>query len=124
MLVVNESEALTLAGSALANVQDAARNLASAARAVVVTCGANGALYVHRGELRIQRAPSIDVVDTVGAGDAFTGALVAALDRGSAFATAVREGVAAGSLACLTPGAQSSLPDRKSIAQLAATLLA
>ena len=123
VLVVNESEATTLSESGVADVEEAALNLSSASRDVVVTRGAHGALYVHRGELRVQRAPRIDAVDTVGAGDAFTGALAAALDRGDDFATAVREGVAAGSLACLTPGAQTSLPDRKSIAQTAATLL-
>ena len=124
VLVVNESEALALDDSASPDPQAAARNLASASRTVIVTCGANGALYVHRGELRIQRSARIEAVDTVGAGDALTGALAAALDRGDDFATAVREGVAAGSLACLTPGAQTSLPDRKSILQMAATLIA
>lgn len=123
VLVVNESEAITLARGTVTNVHDAALHLASMSRTVVVTCGAAGALYVHHGKLSIQRAPRIEAVDTVGAGDAFTGALAAALDRGDDFATAVRQGVAAGSLACLTPGAQSSLPDRKSIAQLAATIL-
>jgi ribokinase len=122
VLVVNESEAMEFSEST--DVHGAVRNLASASRSVVVTCGAKGALHVHRGELRAQRAPPIDAVDTVGAGDAFAGVLAAGLDRGDDFATAVREGVAAGSLACLTPGAQSSLPDRQSIADMAATLLA
>jgi ribokinase len=124
VLVVNESEALALDDSASPDPQAAARNLASASRTVIVTCGANGALYVHRGELRIQRSARIQAVDSVGAGDALTGALAAALDRGADFATALREGVAAGSLACLTPGAQTSLPDRKWILQMAATLIA
>jgi ribokinase len=122
VLVVNESEALTLAEMAGTNIHDAVRKLASASRNVVVTRGAHGALYVQRGELCMQRAPRIDAVDTVGAGDAFTGALAAALDRGDDFTTAVREGAAAGALACLTPGAQTSLPDRQSIVQMAATL--
>ena len=123
VLVVNETEALALCETATTDVLDAAHRLASAsAGSVVVTRGARGALYVHRGEVGQQRAASIDVVDTVGAGDAFAGALVAALDRGEEFATAIREGVAAGSLACLTSGAQDSLPARDAIAQMAATL--
>jgi len=123
VLVVNETEALALCETATTDVLDAAHRLASAsAGSVVVTRGALGALYVHRGEVGQQRAASIDVVDTVGAGDAFAGALVAALDRGEEFATAIREGVAAGSLACLTSGAQDSLPARDAIAQMAATL--
>lgn len=47
------------------------------ARAVVVTLGANGAFAVHGGkEVRVA-APRVDVVDTIGAGDAFGAALVA-----------------------------------------------
>jgi ribokinase len=123
VLVVNETEALALCEKATTDVLDAAHRLASGSSgSVVVTRGALGALYVHRGEVGQQRAASIDVVDTVGAGDAFAGALVAALDRGEEFATAIREGVAAGSLACLTSGAQDSLPARDAIAQMAATL--
>jgi len=123
VLVVNETEALALCETATTDVLHAAHRLASAsAGSVVVTRGALGALYVHRGEVGQQRAASIDVVDTVGAGDAFAGALVAALDRGEEFATAIREGVAAGSLACLTSGAQDSLPARDAIAHMAASL--
>ena len=123
VLVVNETEALALCETATTDVLHAAHRLASASSgSVVVTRGALGALYVHRGEVGQQRAASIDVVDTVGAGDAFAGALVAALDRGEEFATAIREGVAAGSLACLTSGAQDSLPARDAIAHMAATL--
>jgi ribokinase len=64
----------------------------------------------------------IDAVDTVGAGDACTAAIAAALDRGEAVSQAVREGVAAGSLACLREGAQDAAPTREEIARLAATL--
>ena len=55
--------------------------------------------------------PSVQVVDTTGAGDAFAGALAAALDRGADWRSAIAEGVAAGSLACTAPGAQPALPD-------------
>jgi ribokinase len=87
-----------------------------------VTLGAAGALYVHDGKMRTQAAPAIDVVDTVGAGDAFTGALAVALDRGDAFESAIRQAVAAGSLACLAAGAQDSMPARSAIDRVAADL--
>jgi ribokinase len=58
----------------------------------------------------------------VGAGDALIGALAAALDRGAPLREALREGVAAGSLACTREGAQPSLPWRADIARLAATI--
>jgi hypothetical protein len=50
-----------------------------------------------------------------GAGDAFVGALVAALDAGAAPIMALRHGVAAGSLACTAHGAQPALPTRSAI---------
>ena len=44
---------------------------------VLLTCGADGAIAVGRsGELRVA-APAIQVADTIGAGDAFTGAFLA-----------------------------------------------
>ena len=94
---------------------EACRRLATPTRSVVATLGASGALYAHAGDVRVQRAPAIDVVDSVGAGDAFTGVLAVALDRGNAFTDAIRQAVAAGTLACLAAGAQDSLPSRAAV---------
>jgi ribokinase len=49
-------------------------------------------------------------VDTVGAGDTFCGYLAHGLDAGMGFEAAVRRAAVAGALACLTPGAQPSIP--------------
>ncbi|MFG2054652.1 carbohydrate kinase [Micromonospora sp. NPDC048930] len=48
---------------------------------VVVTLGADGALVVTRQGARRVAAPRVAVVDTVGAGDAFTAGLLAALSE-------------------------------------------
>jgi ribokinase len=122
VLVVNELEAKLLAGSADVDTQAACRRVAAPSRSVVATLGPAGALCVHRGVTRTQPAPAIDVVDTVGAGDAFTAALAVALDRGDAFENAIRQAVAAGSLACGVAGAQDSMPTWEAIDRLAATL--
>ncbi len=122
VLVVNEFEANLLARSGDLDMQAACRLLASPSRSVVATLGSAGALYVHRGATRTRPAPFIDVVDTVGAGDAFTAALAVALDRGDAVESAIRQAVAAGSLACGVAGAQDSMPTREAIDGLAATL--
>jgi ribokinase len=124
VLVVNEGEAKTLAGDdAPGDVRVCCRQLAAPGRGVIVTRGARGVLYMHEGEIGERAAPATEVVDSVGAGDAFTAALAAALDRGEAIADAVREGVAAGSLACLRAGAQDSLPTRDAIVRVASTLV-
>ena len=91
-------------------------------QSVVVTLGANGTLAVHNNTLLTVPALAISPVDTVGAGDAFTGAFTAALDRGEIFSVALRWGNVAGGLACLETGAQSSLPTAAKIAEHLAAL--
>ena len=50
--------------------------------AIVVTLGASGAVLVSAGTAQFFAALLVDAVDTVGAGDAFCGALADALARG------------------------------------------
>ena len=99
LLLPNADEARLLTGCA--DTADAARALAAAHPAVAVTLGADGALWAA-GDLLVHRpAHPADVVDTTGAGDAFTAGLLAvwlgapggdpavALDAGLARAAAV-----------------------------------
>jgi sugar/nucleoside kinase (ribokinase family) len=69
-----------------------------------------------------QRAPGfvVDVVDTTAAGDAFLGALAAALAEQQPWPAALRFANAAGALACTVAGAQPSLPLRSAILDLCA----
>ncbi len=53
------------------------RSLLGGARAGVVTLGGDGALVVNAAGALHVAAPPVDVVDTIGAGDAFGGGLVA-----------------------------------------------
>jgi ribokinase len=119
VLIVNEVEALALAqglGVEAAEAPDAGRALARRTGvAVVVTLGDAGAAALARdGGWRIE-ALAVRPVDTVGAGDAFVGAFVAALDRGLGFEPALRRAGVAGSLACTVAGAQPSLPATEAI---------
>jgi ribokinase len=119
LLVVNELEAAALGealGWPVAPEPFARAAVGShAGLTVVVTLGANGALAVNEEQMWRLHAPAVEVVDTTAAGDAFVGALAAALDRGNDLPSALRFGVAAGSLACSVRGAQSALPDRAAI---------
>ncbi len=125
LLVVNEHEALDLAQSLAWSETDpdaiAARVDAQHSIACVATLGAQGAVGWSGGVRRAVAAPALEVVDTTAAGDAFVGALAAALESGFGFMGALQRAVAAGSLACTKAGAQPSLPGRTEIEALAAT---
>lgn len=114
-LVVNEHEARALLGVAdgdESDGEDLARRVGSRARSAVVTCGQAGAVVAFGDSVLQVEAPAVRVVDTTGAGDAFTGALAAALSQGADLVDAVRLGVAAGSFAVGRSGAQRSYPTR------------
>ncbi|MXR42052.1 carbohydrate kinase [Halobaculum sp. WSA2] len=57
-----------------------------------------------------------DVVDTTGAGDAFTAGAIDALDGGSSLAEALRFGNAVGARATTAQGAMAALPTREQVA--------
>lgn len=127
VLVVNEHEAAEVGAAANLPADPIAFAQAFAERfdaVAVVTLGAEGAFAAAPGETyRIPAYPA-RVVDTTAAGDCFVGAFAAALDRGAGLRDALVEGVAAGSLAVETAGAQPSLPTRSAIAARADKLRA
>ena len=85
---------------------------------LVLTLGDQGAL-VRTGDREHRLAPhAVDCVDTVGAGDAFCGALCAALAAGADLVEAARVGNAAGAVAVTRHGAEPSMPRRTEIDQL------
>jgi len=119
-LVVNAQEAAALAGRPRdaptqdepALGRDAAAGLAAGLGGghVVVTLGAAGAaLAGPSGTAAVPGFP-VTAVDTVGAGDAFVGALAVALASGLDPAAAVTAACAAGAAAATRRGAQAALP--------------
>jgi ribokinase len=92
-VVVNEHEALALADSDLVP------------RSVVVTFGASGAAWDGDQFSGVYVTPE-EVVDTTGAGDAFCGALAAALAAGADRVAAMELALAAGAAAVRHRGAQ------------------
>jgi len=127
LLVVNEIEASDLLGSPVTSdgAPDAAQRLAAGVnRGCVITLGGDGlAAFVDGHALRLSAHP-VNVVDTTGAGDAFCGAMAAALALGEPMPTALAWGNAAGALAASRPGAQPSMPTGAEIAAQLATALA
>jgi ribokinase len=114
VLVVNEGEALTLDTNAATTGGDWARRAnrlqAKGPAAVVITLGADGAVLADGTSAEAVPAPAVVAVDTTGAGDAFCGALAAALAGGHDLPDAVRRGCRAGALATTAIGAQTALP--------------
>ena len=79
-------------------------------RTVIVTLGGDGVVAASpEGALTVP-ALKITPVDTVGAGDTFCGYFGAGLAAGLTLEQALRRAAAAGSLACLKPGAQPAIP--------------
>jgi ribokinase len=112
-LVVNESEASGLLGwdvHGLERAHTAAEALMRRCASVVVTIGRQGAVLGAGGRIVHLPAEPVSAVDTTGAGDAFTGALAAALSAGLDLEDAARIGVWAGTYAVQRPGAQASFP--------------
>jgi sugar/nucleoside kinase (ribokinase family) len=105
VLLPNEDEALLLSGAG--SPRAAATALLDVARTVAVTRGPAGALVARRGGELIEaeaRAPT--VVDTTGAGDAFTAGFLAALVSGADPSACLERGLRAAECAVASVGAQ------------------
>jgi len=77
---------------------------------VALTRGARGSLIWHQGRFDEREAPTIAVVDTVGAGDAFTAALVTGLLREEDLGLVHRRASDIAAYVCTQPGATPELP--------------
>jgi ribokinase len=114
-LTPNEHEAESMTG-----LRDPAKAgadlLKSGCGQVVITLGAKGALLVDARGARHFRAPKVKPVDTVGAGDCFSGWLAVGIAEGLAIETAIERALRAASLSVTRSGAQSGMPYRREIA--------
>ena len=123
VLTPNETELRVLAGMAAdAPLQAAAQALlARGAKAVLVTLGAAGCtLYRHGLAPHGLAGRRMAVVDTIGAGDTFTGALAAALARAETLTDAMGWANAAAALSVTGRGAIAGMPSRAQVSQLMA----
>ncbi|RWM12595.1 MAG: ribokinase [Mesorhizobium sp.] len=118
-VVANETEfdlygeALSLSGrDRPARMRDYAEKTG---RTIVVTLGGDGVLAATPADLLMVPALKITPVDTVGAGDTFCGYFAAGLSSGLPLDQALARAAAAGSLACLKPGAQPAIPLAKEV---------
>ena len=121
VLLLNATEAELLSGDVVSGVPDALRAM-TALRArlgvatIIVTLGAEGVVALHGAEARHVPTWPVPVVETIGAGDAFAGALASELARGRSLADALPVANAAGALTVTRPGAYDALPAGAEIA--------
>ena len=80
---------------------------------LILTCGTNGSyIYSMDGTESFLPTPKVKVADTVGAGDSFTGAFIAALLCGKDIKKAHALAVEVSAYVCTQNGAMPELPDQ------------
>lgn len=78
---------------------------------VILTCGMAGSRVYSPEGVSVMDTPKVKVADTVGAGDAFTGAFVAALLKGCPVRRAHELAVEVSAYVCTRAGAMPRLPE-------------
>lgn len=78
--------------------------------ALVLTCGVNGSYVFTPGAMSFLETPKVEVADTVGAGDSFTGSFCAAYLSGVHVSEAHRLAVETSAYVCTQNGAMPTLP--------------
>ncbi len=119
VIVMNQVEAATLGlhlGYEVISPTIVSRRMAATyGNICVVTLGGEGAIASSPHEIWNIKAMDIRPVDTTAAGDAFVGILAHGMDSGLDLPMALRRASVGSGLACMTNGAQSSLPTSEAI---------
>ena len=115
--VPNESEAETITGIAVKNIDDARRCagelLNRGIRRVIVTLGANGSLIAGSGVSEHVPPFAVKSVDSTGAGDAFIGSFAVFLAEGFPEQEAVRRANLYAAMSTMGVGTQKSFSKRE-----------
>jgi sugar/nucleoside kinase (ribokinase family) len=96
------------------DIEDAARAISAGKRTVIARLGGAGALVVEPQSVFSVPAYQVDVVDTLGAGDAFNGGFISARLEGLDLHGCVKRGHAVAALKLGRKGARG-LPDRQDV---------
>jgi len=113
-LIVNEEEAATLLGRLVEDTEEAeavrTQMVTLGVDTLIITRGARDTLAFSAQDALKITPPTVKVVDTVGAGDAFAGAFAVHWAVTRNLLESLRRASIAASLSTLLPGAQGSLP--------------
>lgn len=78
---------------------------------LILTCGINGSYVFTPGKVSFVETPLVEVADTVGAGDSFTGAFCAAILNGASIPEAHQLAVDVSAYVCTQNGAMPEIPE-------------
>ncbi|WP_311415591.1 carbohydrate kinase family protein [Hoylesella shahii] len=78
--------------------------------ALILTCGVNGSYVFTHGAMSYLETPKVNIADTVGAGDSFTGSFCAAYLSGLPISEAHRLAVETSAYVCTQNGAMPTIP--------------
>lgn len=78
---------------------------------LILTCGTNGSYVFSADTMSFLETPKVEVADTVGAGDSFTGAFVASILAGKTIQDAHKRAVEVSAFVCTQNGAMPRLPE-------------
>lgn len=122
IITPNETEASTLVGFQIRTLTEARKAAAilleRGAKQAIIKMGGSGAYWTDGSSSHFVEAYPVKSVDSVGAGDAFNGALAAALAENRRIQEALQWAAAAGALSTTRHGAQPSMPERAKVMQL------
>lgn len=124
ILTPNESEARILVGidpddDSVSLTEIGRRLLTMGPEAVVITLGAKGSLVIEKDRDPKEIAVyDVDTVDTLGAGDCFTGSLAVGISEGKSLVKAAEWANVAASLSTRGVGGIAPLPSRKEVMEI------
>lgn len=114
-LIINEIEGETLSGSTSPEDIIDALSKRLPKTNIVLTLGADGALLKGpAGSFRVT-SPTVDTVDTTGAGDTFTGYFIAGYAENADIEKVLKFACKAAALSVTRAGAASSIPERREV---------
>ncbi len=124
IIAPNESETQILTGVNVDTLDQAAKAgrilLDRGVGAAIIKLGGRGCLYVSEQEEVHFPAPTVEVADVTGAGDAFAGGLMVALSEGKSIKQAIEFATCVAALSVTKVGVVNALPAREDAERLLA----
>ena len=127
LLTPNETEAEILTGIPVSDIESAIAAagilLTRGVQHVVITLGAQGALWKHREGHTLIPPVLVHAIDTTGAGDVFSGAIAYALSCGKALENALEFASAAAAFSVTRTGVITAIPTHTDVKMMLANVI-